>query len=961
MSGIFEELEMFDESDKVATRQAIAAATRRFNDNFGGFLRQASSKKEFESRLALVNTDIDNMVADIVTEYGGDAEKIANAIRETVATIHVTNLEDPKCDHCKGEGCEHCSNPEESYNPLKNGTGPKTAFEYTFPEGLVEEEPVDPATEQLKAQFKNWFNTQPFPDELRTTCLGDFDQAYQLAQQNNPNFDQMNPDAQLRALIESVFRIFVGGPEFEGNFPPTPNNNPILGKTASCDNCGDHGCESCGAADGRPEHLKAQDEIQLADEHSQVNPWLKKQIQSEDQEDGGNIRNREGAVEDSQPRSKQVPLAEKEGYGGDIDEKLEKAPSAVGKGVESSLNKTADDPISEYMNYQDAQDAGVDTGVGSTAQNLGQAVGDSGKAAVDFMTGHPIKAIGDVANAAGNVVESVPVVGDVVHSIFGSTKTGAAHQVEEKDGKFYVTEAHSGNVAGPFDTKGEAGARAAQLNKLENLEKDASAKTAGPAIPALMNTDMGKDLIGGAADAAGGVADAAEGVAGKAIEATPAGQMAGLFGESGKDIAKDTFNATLPGQMLGEAQKMNDSNSAASSMNIGGPSGIDSQSPMSSMNAGKAASSDNWVNEGDTVTDDGKEKKVNDIAQHGNEKVVELSDGSVEDIDDVEVAKSKTAADVETGDSTETREKLPKGNEDANDGPSPKMDKKKWKPNATNPKGNLKPIETEGDKSPHPTHHQDIKQKPDYQNNDPWENDNDIWERAELPTAKKDEAGFESTRNIEQLPTKTFPNKNQVDPVTREALAKMAALWDSGSTSRHILDALAEEYPEIAELLDKAEAGDTQAIGQLVDSQILQQAHQLATSLFMFDPSKFPQPEVPQEVEQGLLKADPDAVREYIDIHREHHGEEPMDRTKHEPPVEDHIEPESEESDIEEIIERGDDDGDRVEVDHKHEDHGLEDDDEFGPSFEDDISDEELDRLLAQEEEIDLDDEKPRR
>jgi hypothetical protein len=189
MSGIFEELEMFDEGDKVATRQAIAVANKRFNDKFAGFLRQASSKKEFASRLALVDTDINNMVADVANEYGGDAAKIAAAIKASM--IYTATCD---CDgNCKGEcscgGCDSC----------------KCASKKTANELLPAEE--------------------------------------------------------------------------------------------ACSNCGNHGCEHCTgdpeaaktASEERPERLKAQDEIQLAEEHSQVNPWLKKQIQDEDQEDGGNL------------------------------------------------------------------------------------------------------------------------------------------------------------------------------------------------------------------------------------------------------------------------------------------------------------------------------------------------------------------------------------------------------------------------------------------------------------------------------------------------------------------------------------------------------------------------------------------------------------------------------------------------------------------------------------------------
>lgn len=123
----------------------------------------------------------------------------------------------------------------------------KTAFEFTVdgkPASLEEAARAlnsqmeeanapNPETEQLQAQFEHWFETQPFPDELRNTCLGSFDQAYEMARQNHPNFEEMNLDAQLRALIEEVFRIRVGGPEFQNTFPNTPNNNPILGKVAA--------------------------------------------------------------------------------------------------------------------------------------------------------------------------------------------------------------------------------------------------------------------------------------------------------------------------------------------------------------------------------------------------------------------------------------------------------------------------------------------------------------------------------------------------------------------------------------------------------------------------------------------------------------------------------------------------------------------------------------------------------
>jgi len=192
MSGLFEHIEMFDEGDKVATRQAVAVANKRFNDTFASFLRQASSEKEFNGRLALVEQDIANMAADVANEYGGDAEKIAKAVSATVkAAFGPTPPADeaPMCENCGGHGCEQCDDDSDDY-PEDDG---------------------------------------PFIDKYEMPHIGD-------------DWDYTSSKKE------------------------------------------------------RPEHLKAQDEIQLADEHSQVPPWLKKQIQDEDQEDGGNLRNKEAAA-----------------------------------------------------------------------------------------------------------------------------------------------------------------------------------------------------------------------------------------------------------------------------------------------------------------------------------------------------------------------------------------------------------------------------------------------------------------------------------------------------------------------------------------------------------------------------------------------------------------------------------------------------------------------------------------
>ena len=666
MSGLFEHIEMFDEGDKVATRQAVAVANKRFNDTFASFLRQASSEKEFNGRLALVEQDIANMAADVANEYGGDAEKISAAIKQSINQNPAWQQEsDPakqppidksykhkweKCKNCGGHGCEDCTNdPKVSKTASESDAiwdEATTKFVRMHPEEVA---PGTPA-EQI-------------PSEAYETAKYHIDQDKDTILANVTSYDV---DSVMKAIEQWFNQHF---------------------RTASKD---------------RPEHLKAQDEIQLTDEHSQVPPWLKKQDDDKDQEDGGNRKSRN--------------------------------------------HLAVSNPIDSYQNMEQANEIGVDVGPGSTGQNLVQAVGDVGSAVGDLATLHPIQAVGDLAKGVGNVVESVPVIGDIAHSVFGST-----------------------TVLTP------AMAKALQL---------------------------------------------------------------------------------------------------------------------------------------------------------------------------------KQAAKPETGDSTEKRESLPTGDEDAHDGPSPKMDKKKWKPNATNPDGNLKPIKTEGDNSPHPTRHMDIKNKPDYQE-DTFDTvkkyDNDVWERQTLPNKRDhDSAGFETTRNIQEetKAAETFPNKNQTNPVTNvslpQALAeKQSAMWDPGRPGRMILDALANEYPDIAKALDQAEGGNMQAIRQLVRSGLLQQAQELAFSLHEFDPNNYPQPDIPAEIERGVAQGDPEAAQEYIKMFREDGGDE-LDTEATEPEM-------APEEDMEGIIERGDDKGDRVEVVHEHDEEESDEPDSFDEL--DGPTDEQLERFERGEEE----------
>jgi hypothetical protein len=798
MSGIFEELEMFDEGDKVVTRQAIAAATKRLNDNFGGFLRQASNKKEFESRLALVDTDINNMVADVVTEYGGDAEKIASAVKETVKTAFTptTPAADEPCSNCGGHGYEHCS------------------------------------------------------------------------------------------------------------------DDPEASKTASED---------------RPERLEAQDEIQLAEEHSQVNPWLKKQIQDEDQEDGGNLRNKEANLEDSQPVANPVPFEKQHGTnplekerGGDRDEFLSNQPSAIGTGG----SKEAAPVLPLGWNKENEDNLGV----------------------------HPLD------NPRG--------------------ASSSAHTVEKKGDEFVVVEDGGEEAAGPFNSKEKAQARAKELNELENLEKEAAAfNEAEQEASARSNLyPESGDVKVSPAPKKPTTCPSCNGE-GLIRNNTPISeQHQAMLNELGWDAVNES-NVPVYRYYYDPCPNCADEHSWEGS----GQVTATMKKALALKEAAARGEKRSFFFNKPTVCPQCQMETEPVIKEDtmGPEKVCPICDADM-----TQTQNPHIAAKPETGDSTEKNEKLPTGNEDAHDGPSPKMDKTKWKPNATNPNGNLEPIKTEGENSPHPTRQMDIKQKPDYQNDDPWEHDNNVWEREELPTATEDEAGFEGTRNIDQ-PTKaaeTFPDKGQTNPVTREALAgnERVAIFEN---ERDILEEnVPENYAPSREGIMSELADLKQRLIEGGSSPEEAEAEIKNLVMGMWRTEQSPEelgeigiediPSENDEIPAEDVELDTELTPEGASVPVEHNDTELSEEGASLPAehdVDTELSPEGAsvpvDREIEDIIERGDDDDDRVEVIHDEFDEeeekdplGFDDPDELDEDededipFDEELSEEELDRLLKEEE-----------
>lgn len=111
------------------------------------------------------------------------------------------------------------------------------------------------------------------------------------------------------------------------------------------------------------------------------------------------------------------------------------------------------------------------------------------------------------------------------------------------------------------------------------------------------------------------------------------------------------------------------------------------------------------------------------------------------------------------------RESLPTGDETALGGPSPKIDKKEWKPNALNDKGNLKPIDTEQEGSPNPTEKQDVDDKADH-GKDFLDQTDAVTETQSLPSA--DDSGQSTEKNLSQESQggSWHTTEGQADPVT---------------------------------------------------------------------------------------------------------------------------------------------------------------------------------------------------
>jgi hypothetical protein len=141
------------------------------------------------------------------------------------------------------------------------------------------------------------------------------------------------------------------------------------------------------------------------------------------------------------------------------------------------------------------------------------------------------------------------------------------------------------------------------------------------------------------------------------------------------------------------------------------------------------------------------------------------SGGGDSDSESSSVEASTRVADApRDGGGAVKRESLPKGDgKDIGTEPSPKIDRKTWKPNALNDSTNTPPVDTEMSGSPHPTKEQDVFDDPDYKGDFLRDTDAVTTEQS-LPSAG--ETGQSTERNISQEGQGGTWTEAQGDPVT---------------------------------------------------------------------------------------------------------------------------------------------------------------------------------------------------
>jgi len=766
MSGLFEHISAFDDQAQTATKQAVAVAHKRFNDRFAGFLKNASSEAEFNSRLALVDSDLKAMVADVSAEYEADALKVEAALKSSISATS-------KKDADKGKDRpEHLKAQDEIQEADEHSQVPPWLKKQD-----EDEDQEDGGNLRNKTAAPN--SIDPFPTNVNPAQNGTWNENAEQFQGGNPLTRMPSggiPNEAPRSFLEGT----PGGTvDQQAGTPVSPNQ---VGQQIGQAGVNPAGQLPLGIGDAVKDAQHGAVDMAkgvgqgVANEISGIFSSVTAAAHKVEQKDGKYF-----VIEDGDEKA-----------AGPFDSK-EEAESRAEK-LNGLENLEKDSSVTPAM---------------QKAFELKEAARK--ESIPSWLTKIPQIGLGLGEMGAGAVTDAAGVVG--APETFGASLgaealgTGMMGEGAATLGEAFAPEAVSGlvDVAGnPLSSEGLAAADAAaggQGTADAAAAADTALADAGGATGGGMSGGLPKGVLPKGNTLKNVVAPAA----GVALGVDALGGLMGGGGDSKGGGGKPaTGLPTLPGLNPSGEGRLNSPNAQIPGGSAKIPGGGQTQNAAPAKPANPFSDfkpSTPYIGIGDTgdqvkqiqkqigATSDGvfgqqTAQKLQDYQQAHNIAADSVfgaqtlatmqGDKTPPAPGAMQTLSSVTSSKPDTGDSTEEREKLPTGNEDAHDGPSPKIDKTKWKPNATNPDGNLKPIESEGDHSPHPTHHQDIKQKPDYENEDAWENDNNIWKREQLKSDKDDNAGFNKDKNVKDQPNKAAETwhgmDGQTNPVTKVSL-----------------------------------------------------------------------------------------------------------------------------------------------------------------------------------------------
>lgn len=125
MIGIFEHLASEDaaEHERVSGTRAVIAAQTRVRDRFTSFLKRASSREEFEQRLALIDNEVRQIVIEACNEHVYvDSERVYLAATAVLGAGHPA---DCTCGFCENKGKLPGSKKDEDSDDMSDDEGEK--------------------------------------------------------------------------------------------------------------------------------------------------------------------------------------------------------------------------------------------------------------------------------------------------------------------------------------------------------------------------------------------------------------------------------------------------------------------------------------------------------------------------------------------------------------------------------------------------------------------------------------------------------------------------------------------------------------------------------------------------------------------------------------------------------------------------------------------------------------------